>query len=66
MEFVVAFIAAGTVDPIPVSRPMTLALAQEAIDMANNAIARKSRKAGAPIGDRYVALWAESFAARAA
>jgi hypothetical protein len=65
MEFVVAFIAAGTVDPVPVSHKMTLALAQESIDAGNAAIARKARRIGAPIGDRYVALAADCFAAQA-
>lgn len=66
MKFVVALIKAGTVQPVPVSAPMTLRDAQDAIDTANAAIAAKSARAfGAPVGARYVALNAECFAARA-
>ena len=65
MAYVVSLIAAGSVTPVPVSRPMTLAQAQEACDLANNAVAYKSARAGAPIGDRYCALNAESLRARA-
>jgi hypothetical protein len=65
MDFVVAYIAAGTVEPVRVSYPMALRDAQDVVDTGNNWVAARSAKAGAPMGDRYVALNAESLRARA-
>ena len=66
MQFVVALIKAGTVTPVPVSSPMALRDAQDAVDTANNAMAAASAHSfGAQVGARYVALNAESLRARA-